>query len=445
MVTFSWFLLLVTMLFITIETYRRGGKNIFEPIYYVMLGYFALFVVQFLKMKNKMIDFLGTEVIAFGILLALLGLLAYFLGYRSRIAKKIAISLPIPNQPKPGFLIPIGWFYLLLGLSGYYYFIQFSGGISVFFSAARGAGNYENMSAYIYNATWLLVPGIAILGLEMYRKKMSFLYRYSVVIFIALYFLFQVYIGQRSGILSVGLLILALIYLPNNGFKKLPVRNLLTVALVLLLLIGFVRNFRGEVYYGSDLTSVQEFAKKDIVEQTTQLLSSLGGEADDISWRETEIVMYFRYLEAIPSKVDYDYGYYFLNYFVWWIPRTIWPDRPDLRQEKKVEMERAIGTSHLSGPSVTMLGFNYMHFGAISILVLMYLYGVLFGVLEKVRKFNPENEFVLITYIIFFQSGVMDMLGSGFFQSFHTWAPFKLLPLILVLIMIKLFSRKKYV
>lgn len=444
MIFFFWILLLLTLILIVMYTLKSGKKNIFEPIYYLLLGYLGIFIVEYLKFKDNIISMLGEEVVILGLIYAWLGLIFYYVGYKSSLAKGLGRFAPKPRLTKPGFLMPIGWLLLGFGILGYIAFIQASGGFLAYFSISRGGGNLESSNAYIAGAKWLVVPGLAILYLELSRKKYYFFIRMSIYSIAILYFLFQVWIGQRSGILGVGLLILGLIYLPNNKFKKMPLRNILSASFMFLILVGFVTMFRQDIYYGSEFSEIDKFTSKPISGQVREVLNALGGSEKVSHWERSEVSMYFRYIDAIPDKVDYDYGYYFVNYFVWWIPRSVWPDRPDLRNDKKLEMERAIGTSHLSGPSVTMLGFNYLNFGLLGIIVLMFIYGVLFGSLEYARKYFSNHEYVLLVYLLFFQSGWMDMLGSGFFQSFHVWAPFKLFPLILVALYIKLFANKRF-
>jgi len=444
-------LILVTLIFLTIivigyHSYKKSYKNIFEPVYYVLVGYFLIFVSQYLARRDSLLLYFGEEHVVYCLVIVLVSILIFYSGYRSRIAKKLSDLLPKPPKKwRPGVLIPYGFFLCFLGLLGYIYFINQSGGPVEYFSVPRGGGAYEESTAYFYGAKWLLLPGLVILITELRHKRkrsdLINLITFSIAVF---YFLYQIFIGQRSGIFAVGLTLLAAYLLPQNKYLKIKIKNTILFGIIIIVFIGFVSLFRGEFYIGSPLEGVKEFFKKPFYIQIQDLIieGTLKGGTSE-SFEGNEITMYMTYIKIIPEYVDYDYGKFYLQYLFHWIPRIIWTGKPNLQLEKKFEIERVIGTSHISGPAVTMLGMYHLHFGIPGIIFGVFFTGVILGALEYWRKLNPNNYGILLIYIMFSMSGLGAVVSNGLLAGLPDKMLWSFFPILGAFIFIKLKTRRK--
>ncbi len=294
---------------------------------------------------------------------------------------------------------------------------------------------------HIYSTKWLMSPAIAILIVEVMRMKYAKHLRVLVFFISLLYFGYQIWIGQRSGVIGVGLLLLASYYLPDKKFNKLKMKKVILISFIILICAGFVSKFRGEVYLGSTFEDLKDFINKPLSTQLSELFIALPTGGGSPSWYGAEITMYMNYLRVIPAYVDYDYGEFYLGLLTHWIPRIIWHNKPYLGERKKGELESVIGTSHVSGPAVTMLGMYYLHFGIPGVLIGMFLTGIFLGAIENWWKFNCDNYGVLLIYLMVFTLG-LSVIGNGFLAGIHFWFPFYVLPVIIGLIYLR-FRYKK--
>lgn len=416
-------ILIITIILIGCHSYSISQKNIFEPIYYFLIGCFYVYIIEYLIYRKVLLTFFGDSHVAISLIIVWISILIFYAGYRSKFSKRLAKKLPVPQVNwRPGALIPYGIFLTILGISGYFFFIKQSGGISEYFSAPRGKGAYEENTAYLYGAQWLLNPALIILIVEISRMRLARFLKIFVYIFAVSYFGYQIFIGQRSGVASVGLLLLSSYYLPNQRFNRLKLIKLFPAVFIIIIATGFVSKFRGEIYVGSTFEGIRDFIQNPFSVQVSELFVSTptGGGAD---WYGAEITMYMNYLRVIPKYVDYDYGEFYLGYLTIWIPRILWPNKPFLGEKKKIELENVIGTSHVSGPAVTMLGMYHLHFGIPGIIIGMFLSGILLGAIEYWRKYNPDNYGVTLIFLVSFTLG-LSVVSNGFLAGLHFWVPF---------------------
>ncbi len=437
-------LLILTISLFAYHSYGRNHKNIFVPIYYFLAGYFYVYIVEYLVYRNLLIEIFGEVHSIFSLLAVWLSIVVFYFAYHSKYTKKIAARLPVPiGRWQPGHLIPYGIFLIVIGIVGYYIFIRQSGGLIEFLSEPRGKGAYEASTAYLYGARWLLSPALAILIVESARIQKARLLKLLIIIASVCYFAFQIWIGQRAGVVNVGALLLASYYLPKRRFRKINLKKLFLAILIIVIGAGFVSAFRSELYIGSSFEEINKFLEKPVPTMLSDLLSAIvtGGGS---SWYTSEITMFMNFMRIIPQYVAFDYGVYYFDFLTVWIPRLLWPGKPYLGLQKKVELEQLIGTSHLSGPSVTMLGMYYLHFGFLGIVVGCLLTGLIFGTLERWMKQNENNYGVLLIYLMLFQNGIDSVMGNGFFSGIVFTVPFLVLPMLGSFIYLRLRYRKYY-
>ncbi len=424
MIDFFVILNLATVILILIHSIKLSGRNFFEPIYYFLLGFAGVFVVQVYTGQDEIMAARDGYYIFLALFLSWFSLLLFYAGYRSRIAKNIFLKLPQPPRDwKPGKLIPYGLFLIVVGIAGQLYFISFSGGAEKYFGTFRGAGAYETTTAYIYRLQWLAIPGLAILFVEIARKS------YPVVKplcygFALFYLAFQFWSGQRSAIFLLTISILAWYYLPRIARVKIPLARILLGGILALSLVGFVANFRNEFYLGSDFDNAKYFFKQTPLEQAEKIYTALikGGKETVISG---EFDGFIQTLEAVPDHIGYDYGHYYTKYLYQWIPRIIWPKKPTIKGEMREFIEFVPAFDH---ETITMFGMYYLNFGLFGVFICSFVTGIFLGGLEYWRKSDVGNLGILIIYLVFFQIGRTFLMVAGIFEDLDMIVPFSLLP-----------------
>ena len=419
-------LIFVTIVIICVHSLLLSGRNIFEPIYFFLMGYFGVFVLQAYKGRKELLPFYGEDHISYCLFIAWFALIVFYVGYRSRFAKRLPLRLPQPPAKwPPGRLVPYALFLLILGLSGQLLFISQSGGAETYFTASRGAGAFQSSTAYIYAAKWLLVPAFAILFIEIARKGASRRVTYIAYFTAILFFLYQIWIGQRSGVFLMGVAILAWYYLPRLKTTKLPLMKISIVVTLVFMLVGFVAKFRGNIYLGSDFTELKYFADKSPEEQLVSLFSSII-KPTKTSFN-SEVDGYFGTLNVVPDQVGYDYGKYYLRYSYCWIPRLIWHNKPYVKDTIR-NLVDAVSAMYCG--TNTMLGMYYYNFGLFGIFLGSFVTGICLGALEYWRKLRPDNYGVLLVYLLFFQWGRGVVMSEGLLGGLETTIPFSVMPIL---------------
>ena len=128
-----------------------------------------------------------------------------------------------------------------------------------------------------------------------------------------------------------------------------------------------------------------------------------------------------------PRVVGFNYGDHYLNYFVRWIPRIFWPNRPNFGIEYHRKLERAMGLN-LSGPTLTILGYYQANFGYIGIIIGMFLSGICFSVIYRWFRKHSDKKGALILYSHFLVYGIISVFSYGILTGWSYYIPFYLLP-----------------
>lgn len=404
----------------------RSRLDPFQPIYYVLLGFLWLLCLQYGVGRSELREWFRPSDLNKAMTLALVGVCLFVFGYYSSLATRVAKRLPKPvRQWRPGRLTPCALGLVALALGGQLWFIARSGGLVHFLSRARGAGDYESNTAYLYGLKWLLTPGIIFLAVD--NARFRGLRRYIWVPLAVGWFLYHFAMGQRGGVFSTGVLTAACLAVPR-GRRHRPGLVLLTVA-VCVAAVGFVARFRAEFHAGSEYRGVQRFSGMPLDEklQTLAVGAVTGGRRG--LGRRGELPMYVDYVRIFPDSVDFDYGLEYSQLLVAWFPRLLWPSRPDWREPKRRAINEVLGTSHLDGPTGTMFGVYYTHFGALSLFIGAYLTGVALGAVARMRDLWPRSMGVMLVFLSFFNVYGLPA-GNGLVHSFRFWGVWVLAPVV---------------
>ncbi len=420
-------LILITIGLIIWHSFLQSGRNIFEPVYFFLMGYFGVFVLQPFFGQEELLGSHTLEHMEYCLFIAWGALIVFYWGYRSRAAQNIFLKIPQPPETWPqGQLIPYALVVFVIGFVSYSIFIAQSGGVERFFSEARGLGAYQSSTAYLWSGRALLMPALAMLFIETKRPGASKLFRYFTYSAMALFFAFQFIKGQRAGVFLQGVSFLAWYYLADFKVQRLPLAKTILILAGIMLAVGFVATFRGEFYLGSKLTGVKEFAEKPLVDKLqTSFLGVLQGGTKKISGGEFD--GFLQVMAVVPDRVGYDFGKYYLRYAYHWIPRLWWPDKPSIK-DAMIDLEKAVPALYCG--TITMLGMYYYHFGLIGIFLGSWLTGVLLGGIEYWRKLKDTSLGVLLIYMLFFSYGRGVLMVAGIFEGWDDLLPFTVMPVV---------------
>ena len=418
------------------RTYRSTGGDLLHRIYLFLFGYVSVYVLS-LSTVLHYVDFsIDTTSICWIFAIPTIGLICIIAGYRwgLKFFGRWAAA-HINREPDLKRMLLLGFALVALAVSAELYFIYASGGYQEYFSSARGKGDVENTIAYIYEARWLLLPGIAILLAARIKYARNWL-SIAIVLIILLGLVYNFWLGQRSGIFGHVFALLAAARIMLGRKPSTP--SVLVAFLAATILIGFIKQFRTEFYLGSDFARLKTFIQQPILDIVqASVLTHFEGDEEHSSGSlqyegdySMDIKLYTDYVALVPQLVNYDYGVFYLQHFVKWIPRLVWPDRPDFREEKKKEFETLLGTSHYSTFTPTILGMYWMHFGVISVVFLSLFTGLFYSFFDAHGRASPyTNPICAVFFLSTVGSGAGDVIGLGPLFAFEFWAPFVAVPL----------------
>lgn len=423
-----------------VHTYRTSQGDLFHIALPFLLTYWFLYVLKFLGLKEILAAHFSEDLLVQGMLLAILGLAAFYLGSRSSLSWRLALSLPrVPAHWGSGVLFPYAVFLFAAATLGEVWFIANSGGFAHFFSAARGAGDYQGNTAYLYNLRWLCIPASTLILVEIFFNQLRGAKKVIGLTLIGLAVAYNIAIGQRSGLLIFGLTLAAAWFYGNRGRALLALR-LALILLPLYLIIGLVGLLRSEFHLDSSFQTTGALLQQDnstILEALGTNLFYTGSDPHD---PHQEPLLYLSVLNAIPRLVDYDYGKPYLNYLVHWIPRLWWPEKPNFRLEGAKRLENAMQTE-LQGPVLTVLGYFYANLGVAGIIIGMFLTGLGLTTIYLWFRVQPGSLGALFIYLHFFHYGIGAAFCYGIFTGWDTILPFFLAPALGAFVYLRLASR----
>lgn len=431
-------LLLITITALTIWfgwlELKRNNFDYFQLIFIFLITYWFIYVFKFFQLRAFIFENFPYDLIIEGLVKVLVGLIAFYLGYRSLWAHRVAARLPkAPEQWPSGGLFPYALFLFIIAVLGEYIFIQRSGGIEYFYSVARGMGDYKNNTAYLYSLKWLSVPASAIILIEIYMNKMGGWRKYLGWTLIAGAVAYQFSMGQRSGVLMFGLIFVAVTYY-SNPQKPFNLLKLLLLFIPFYLAIGYLGLCRDDLHLHSRFTNTQELFEKGIASSISKmnenfLWTGVKPKSTFRSYAHKGPVIYLSVLDVAPRVVGYNYGIHYSNYLIHWIPRLVWPDKPFWGAAYFRKLEIAMGTS-LRGPMLTVLAYFQANLGMVGIILGMLLTGMGLSIFYNWFKKHKSKKGALTIYLLLIPYPVFTVFGYGIFYGWSHLFPFFFLPAI---------------
>ncbi len=409
------------------RTYRASQGDLFHVVLPFLFTYWFLYVLKFIGLKEILAARFSEDLMIHGLLLAIAGLGAFYLGSRSPLSRWLALRLPrAPSRWESGALFTYSVLLFALAVLGEAVFVSRSGGFEHFYSAARGAGDYQGNTAYLYNLRWLSAPAASLILVEIFFNQLHGRKKVAGLALVGFAVAYNLAIGQRSGLLIFGLTLAAVWFYAHRGRPRLALR-LVLIFLPFYLAIGVVGLLRNEFHLNSNFENTGALFQQGetaALEAVTKNFFYTGSDPHD---PHQEPVLYLGVLNAVPDLVDYDFGKPYLNYLVHWIPRLWWPDKPNYRLDGAKRLENAMRTE-LQGPVLTVLGYFYANLGLAGVLIGMFLTGAGLTAMYLWFRVQPGSLGALFIYLHLFPYGIGAAFCYGILTGWDTILPFSLAP-----------------
>lgn len=301
---------------------------------------------------------------------------------------------------------------LLLSWVGLYYYITYAvqGSLIENISAYRRIMSTElsEYRAYGY-LSWLVslstivcyMTWVKIISQSNQRSPLQYLlFILSSVTAIS----FSIISGVRSGIVAWFIVLVALSYYIRNGKLNTSFKIFFIVMFILIAsAFKFMTDMRAGV---SQFDTSRIF---DLFEVTAPFIAS--GTGIDIN--KTGYI-----IEAIPEKLDFQFGGTFLTILYAWIPREMWPTKPIAALDGIIAM-KIYGAEAYGGGGMPpgLIAELYLNFWLIGIPFGCFLVGRLIKKIYVIFKEYRQNRNVIIVYVVCFMQLGFSFMASGFVST----------------------------
>lgn len=338
-------------------------------------------------------------------ILVFFGVLIMVIGYLSTKKKFILKKKIFTNHlwdEKRFFIVSISL--MVISLFSLVTFINLQGGLFSIESMSSYRGVSDTLSEASTHSYLRLLVSFS--GINMYLlttwiicfKKRKFLsYALWIISFLTFVF-FNFYISQRGAIVFAMVQIIAISYY-LNGYKlpKFKMFIGLLVSLVIFQIMSTIRNFK-EVESNDVKFSVLKALEPAIL--TTNMI--------DIS-KTAHII------NAVPEKLNYQYGATLTTMFIAWIPREFWPEKPVTNVDNTIGIKVFGATTYGSGgvpPGI--FAELYWNFWIPGVIIGCFLLGAFLKIINQTVNKNIENPNMVLIYVINFMFIGLAFLGSSF-------------------------------
>jgi hypothetical protein len=442
--TTSWvadiFLLAIFILFVNHCIREKIKKTFFiiDPLFFFWAGVFVIYIIEGISNHEQYVQWYGADTIEAAYAWIFIGLVMLHFGYGMQQGIKLTKKIPnLPSRISSSKILFISLTLCTAGVFGWSLQIQSAGGLAMWAATPRGGENWEELSPYVGQLSFLLTVGLSLLLIHVEMHQRSSLMRTIAWLMIALYFLFFFYLGSRSRIIAVFLVALMAWSLPRRRTPNLLF--LIPASMALFLMVNFQEQYRG---YFQNLSF--NLHKIDLTEVPARILpKAITGEASlKVVSKGTEFSMTAAVITYVPDKIPFAYGGEFLQIITNFVPRSAWPEKPYPRSELWSEVHELAGTSEwwvthihkpfIAGPAPGYIASWYYNGGIIGLLVGGIVTGIFFRLLRGIYARSVNNESYLILYSVLAPLGFGEAVSHPF-----GWVYVLLLVLVPLVIILK--------
>jgi len=377
-----------------------GSKDIFEPIYLILILFLFQYYISAFFLFNMEQEYIPKKIdnqhsTIESLFVVNLALFSFILGYFSKFYKIFYVLLPnnILVYKTKMFKLLNFYIYMLLFLI-IFILIYVNGGI---INLIYNFGIPHDLRYLGYLLIFLRISPY-LLFLSGYRK----------LSFIAIFIMFAFYLFTQSRSQAILLLFWYLVFLNYVGYNVKKYIILFPILIIIAYFIGFMASNEGRI----------------LLQNPSLLFSNLDGLVD---WNYLFVMSIGRleelsmYLENVPSKIDYYYGLTLLSgtlgLFRAWFPLDY-------------EDYTFIITSIACGYDAKSIGFAmggsgiaelYVNFSYIGIILGFFLYGLILKSVYFWMKMHKYNIVYVIFYVFILQT-FFDIIRDSFSAIFNLFS-----------------------
>lgn len=406
-----------------------------DPLNAFWAGILLCYVQQPMLASDIFISWHNEDIFVKTLFATLTGLVFVVLSYEMNWGGSIARIIPQPparlNSEK---LLIAAWSIIALGLAGYSYIINLSGGLDQWLSVGRGGTDYDKVQGYWPMLIDALPAGVFLLLFRSSAHRVSRLGSVLAYIAVALMWWWFLYLGTRSRIINLTILVLAALYLPKRRNPNFALA--LGIFVALQVIVDFQAAYRGN-FTGLSF-NMGSIDKGEM--WRTILPGVLGGDRQDKRAQVSQGAEFncaMAVMELVPQKVPYNYGYGFLELLTRPIPRAIWPNKryPHLESVQGVLFEGHLSDSInpnvrneelLMGPSFGFVGHWYYVGGFVGLVLGALMTGTLLRMIREFYNVGERGEGTMITYPFLVSIGFLEASATPLYWVYNL--PFVLLP-----------------
>jgi oligosaccharide repeat unit polymerase len=377
-----------------------SSKDIFEPIYFILLLFFFQYYISAFFLYNMTIEYIPKKINnQYSTIEALsvvnLALISFMIGYYSKFYKIFHFFLPKKI---------IFYNTRLFKLINFYMFLLFCCVISFLIYINGGIFNLLYSFGIPHNLRYL---GYLLLFLRIVPYLM-FLSGYKKLSIFSIVLMFSFYLFTQSRSQAILLLFWYLIFLNYIGYN---IKKFLIVFPILIIIgyfIGFIASENGQILLENPSIFFNNFDK--LIDWDYLFVMSIG--------RLEELSMY---LENVPSKIDFYYGLSLLSGALG-LFRSLFPIN--------YEDYTFTITSIACGYDAKSIGFAmggsgiaelYINFSYLGVILGFFIYGVILKSVYLWMMKNKYNTIFIILYIFLLET-FFDIIRDSFSAIFNLFS-----------------------
>jgi hypothetical protein len=349
-------------------------------------------------------------------------IVAYYTSQRSRLKRRLPqVDLPLTLEGRQRYIVAA----IVFGLT-----------MSILQTLNLTPANSGPFGALVRLLSSQFTVGIVLLAYPYYRKEVksvgwAYLLYGSVIISVAL--------GLSGGSLAPALSPLVILLLIRwQVTRRFPLRWLVFAFVAFILLQSVKAQYRQQAASGGVSGTARVTLWFQDAQQTLQplLTGDVLTNVQTLTRQSMSRLDTFHVFEHVhqwtPAAVPYYGGSSYSYFLVTWIPRAVWPDKPNAGDVNvRFELDYALlSPSQIGGASIGLgqITEAYANFGVLGVAIIMAMQGVIFALLDGVFN-GPESEGGRAIYLsvmvsllngigastpIIFGALVQNSLGSAF-------------------------------
>lgn len=408
------FLLLGMLLFApVIAAVVRRSFDPIEPIYLWLALYAYLYLFKpVYRIASGESFWYGDHNLGWAMSIAVIGLLAFYVGYFSAFGHFIANRVPAMRaHASPQRLRFFALGLIALGAVGLWQYMEVSGGWREFWAQPHGfGGKAELTTAYVSQLPELMIVGFFLLIYDAMlerRLTVSSIVRVGFA-FIGGVGIYTILWTRRTFILWVLITIFVMFYLIKRKRPR-PIA-LIFFAIVLFVAMNLALAYRPYLHLG---VNPDDLASVELGSSAATVMSEPGDEFDS----------FLAIVSLYPDRIDYDYFNIYARIFIHPIPRLVWPDKPPLFVSSWDEFLFQSGISW--GASEGVLGDLYIQLGLLGVMIGMFVFGASLKFLFAYLLKASTSVYMQMFYAVALGNLPSLIIQSGI-SAFWKWMPFML-------------------